>query len=430
MRNFFQIGLPWAISLGIVFFIGLELGSRNKVFLDSQQSAQQKLESPVIGVRTDDKKTKSSTNLGSPDTEKNSLVQRPLTVTYSPPLPPNLRRIMVDGSLVERMGAYMDALRGMDVNSVSEVVNAFEALPKGFGRHLEMKLLMRSWAKLDPLEALKYAENSLNDKSEHRFAISEVIAGWAVYDPSGATSFVNQYQDREPDSKNITNLMVGVVKGLAENDLSEANNFFLTIPEGDAKWQASTFLAQEYANLEINEAIQWAEKFPDDDEKMKKMVLGHLGAKLAQKDLEATARWAESMPANDTSEQVVSNLLSKWISQNPQQAANWASQINDSDKRVQAMKVMTKTWAIRDPVATAGWLNNFPPSAELDPVVSEFVNRIATRDPEGAVGWASSIVNKAEKQKALGHALKAWDRKNPKEASDWRSNNGLLRREE
>ena len=70
MRNFFQIGLPWAISLGIVFFIGLELGSRNKVFLDSQQSAQQKLESPVIGVRTDDKKTKSSTNLGSTDTEK------------------------------------------------------------------------------------------------------------------------------------------------------------------------------------------------------------------------------------------------------------------------------------------------------------------------------------------------------------------------
>ena len=185
--------------LGIVFYIGLEW-VRNKP-TDEHQSAQQKLESSVIESRTDDKKTKSSTNLGFPDTEKNSLVQRPLTVTYSPPLPPNLRRIMVDGSLVERMGAYMDALRGMDVNSVSEVVNAFEALPKGFGRHLEMKLLMRSWAKLDPLEALKYAENSLNDKSEHRFAISEVIAGWAVYDPGGATSFVNQYQDREPDSK-------------------------------------------------------------------------------------------------------------------------------------------------------------------------------------------------------------------------------------
>ena len=90
----------------------------------------------------------------------------------------------------------MDALRGMDVNSVSEVVNAFEALPKGFGRHLEMKLLMRSWAKLDPLKCIKYADNSLNDKSERRFAISEVIAGWAVYDPGGAISFVKQYQPK------------------------------------------------------------------------------------------------------------------------------------------------------------------------------------------------------------------------------------------
>ena len=430
MSIFFKIGLPWAISLGIVFYFGLELGSRSKVSHESEKSAQQKSQNRVIETRNYEKKTKNATNSRKVDNEQVSMVQRPSTVTYSPPLPPNLRKIMEDGSLEERMGAYMDALRGMDVNSVSEVVNAFEALPKGFGRHLEMKLLMRSWAKLDPLEALKYAENSLNEKSEHRFAISEVIAGWAVYDPGGAISFVKQYQNREPDSKNITNLMVGVVKGLAENDLSEANNFFLSLPEGDAKWQASTFLAQEYANLEINEAIQWAEKFPDDDEKMKKMVLGHLGAKLAQKDLEATARWAESMPANDTSEQVVSNLLSKWISQNPQQAANWASQINDSDKRVQAMKVMTKTWAIRDPVATAGWLNNFPPSTDLDPVVSEFVNRIATRDPERAVGWASSIVNKAEKQKALDHALKAWDRKDPKGANAWRSNNGLLPREE
>ncbi len=73
----------------------------------------------------------------------------------------------------------MDALRGMDFNTVNEVVDAFEALPKGYGRHLEMKLLMRSWADLDPLSALDYAQNSLDAKSERRFAISEVLAGWA-----------------------------------------------------------------------------------------------------------------------------------------------------------------------------------------------------------------------------------------------------------
>ena len=38
---------------------------------------------------------------------------------------------MEDGSVLERMGAYMDALRNMNLNSLGEVVDAFEALPKG-----------------------------------------------------------------------------------------------------------------------------------------------------------------------------------------------------------------------------------------------------------------------------------------------------------
>ena len=43
-------------------------------------------------------------------------------------------------------------------NNLGKVVDAFEALPKGYGRHLEMKLLMRSWANLDPVGALSYAQ--------------------------------------------------------------------------------------------------------------------------------------------------------------------------------------------------------------------------------------------------------------------------------
>ena len=176
--------------------------------------------------------------------------------------------------------------------------------------------------------------------------------------------------------------MVGIVKGLAEDDLNIADDFFRTLPEGSAKWQASTFLVQEYAELGTDEAIRWAEQFPGEDERMWSMIFGQLSSKLAQKDLEGAATWAANMPMGKASEQVVSNLLSRWTSQDPQQAAEWASQIQESEKRVQAMKLLTNKWSLRDPVATASWLNNFPPSEELDPVVGEFVNRISSRDPE------------------------------------------------
>ena len=426
MSLFFKIGLPWAISLGVVFYFGLTLGSKRDNPMDAPAQLNEETSSHSNDPNQNTVKIKNAklTSRQSKETNSTSTVNRS-RVSYSPPLPPNLRRIMEDGSILERMGAYMDALRGMDINSLGEVVDAFEALPKGYGRHLEMKLLMRSWANLDPVSALTYAENSLDEKSERRFAMTEVLAGWAIRDSTAAISWVEQYQTMNPDSKNGTNLMVGIVKGLAENDLSMADEFFRTLPEGNAKWQASTFLVQEFAEKGTEEAIRWAEQFPGTDERMRAMILGQLSSKLAQKDLEGAATWAAGMQMGKASEQVVSNLLSRWTSQDPKQAAAWASQIPDAEKRVQAMKLLTNKWSMRDPVATAGWLNNFPPSPELDPVVEEFVDRISSRDPEGAVGWAASIINQEQKEKALQKALRAWDRKNPEQAKAWRLANNV-----
>ena len=99
----------------------------------------------------------------------------------NPTMPPNLQRIIQGGDIVERLGTYLDAVRSMDRSNVSQVVKAFEELPGGYGRHLEMKLLMRSWANFDPEGALAYASNSLDAKSERRFGVSEALAGWAAW---------------------------------------------------------------------------------------------------------------------------------------------------------------------------------------------------------------------------------------------------------
>ena len=423
MSVFFKVGLPWAISLGVVFYIGLELGSKIQNEKHSPDSSVLNRKFSQAYSKKQILKLDSSIQIN-PEKSSHKDDFRELNPVYSPPLPPNLIKIMEEGDMVERMGAYMDALRRMDESSLLEVVEAFESLPKGYGRHLEMKLLMRSWANIDPFSALNYAENSLDEKSEQRFAMTEVLAGWAKRDPNSAIAWVKDRQVENPDSKKNDNLLVGVVKGLAENDLKTADDFFRTLPQGNAKWQASTFLAQEYAKKGTNEAIKWAEQFPKEDQRMRSMILGQMGSKLAQSDLKGTANWVESMPIDKASEQVMSNLLSRWASQAPQEAAIWSSQLPDSAKRIQAMKLLTTKWSLRDPVATAGWLNTFPPSAELDPVVGEFVNRISSRDPEGAVGWATSIIDQDQRNRAVDQALRAWNRRNPKEANAWKIENG------
>ena len=102
---------------------------------------------------------------------------------------------MEGGDIIERLGAFLDAVRAMDKGNVTDVVSAFEALPKGYGRHLEMKLLMRSWSAIDPISALAYANESLDPKSERRFGVSEILAGWANRNPNEAIAWAqtNQY---------------------------------------------------------------------------------------------------------------------------------------------------------------------------------------------------------------------------------------------
>ncbi len=150
MRIFLKIGLPWAFSLGMVFFIGLKLGKKEEVSpLLTSISSEAESKNP-------NKRENSAMSPGLIP-QNQTTTQNSSDIVKSPPLPPNLIRIMKGGGVLERMGSYLDALRSMDSSNVQDVVGAFEALPAGYGRHLEMKLLMRSWSAINPESALKYA---------------------------------------------------------------------------------------------------------------------------------------------------------------------------------------------------------------------------------------------------------------------------------
>ena len=421
MKTFIKLGLPWVGSLALVFYLGLKLGVSSQIELREDRPIEV---SGSLARGTPVQKVRSSTSLSLaknnslPEPAPNQLIQSKFT---NPSLPPNLKRIMEGGDMIERMGAYLDAVRAMDKGNVLEVVNAFEALPKGYGRHLEMKLLMRSWAAIDPEAALKYASDSLDAKSERRFGISEVLAGWANRDPEGAIQWAraNNSSDKPEDNP----LLLGVIKGLAEQNLDSANQVFRNLPEGSARWQASTFLAQKYTEMGFDRAIEWANQFPKGDERMRETILGQMGARLARQDIAATAQWVTSMKNDKASHRVMDNLLTQWVTKDASAASEWINQIPEEEKKYYGMKQLTSRWALTDPIATAEWLNSFPPRAEMDPVVNEFVNRISTRDPEGAAGWALSIVDPKTKEKAVNKAVSAWSRIDPEKAKAWQQAN-------
>jgi hypothetical protein len=409
MNIFLKIGLPWAVSLGVIFFIGLTLGSKvivtNKELKEGADHPKSNFSS---GLESEKKKT--AKVIEEVDLE-------PFNSNHSPAMPPNLLRIMQGGDIVERLGSYLDAVRSMDKSNVKQVVKAFEELPKGYGRHLEMKLLMRSWASFDPEGALAYASTSLDAQSEKRFGISEALAGWAVLDYDAAVSWANANNPGKKEGDNP--LLVGILKGLVETDLEAANRLFLSLPKGSAKWQSSAILADLFSEKGPPHAIAWVQNYPKDDPKLREAVLGQISSKLVQDNIEETSRWAQSMAMEPGALRVVDNIISHWASLNPQAASSWIDNLQNEDKKKHAMKQLSDRWASIDPVATAEWLNSQESSPMLDPAIAAFVLRIKEQDPEGATGWAQSITDQNLREESLKSAVNAWMHKDPEKAKTW-----------
>ena len=408
MNAFIKIGLPWAISLALVFYLGLHLGSNVEKFTTNSSASS----APHKQIEALPKENDRGNIIQVQKTNPTEFIPE-----KNPAMPPNLQRIMQGGDIVERLGSYLDAVRSMDRSNVKQVVKAFEELPEGYGRHLEMKLLMRSWVNFDPEGALSYASNSLNAKSEKRFGITEALAGWAVRDEKAAIAWAQANHSGQDKGDNP--LLVGIVKGLMETDLDAANRLFLSLPTGTARWQASSLLAEKFAKQDPPKAIQWAQNYPSDDPRMRETVLGQIGAKLARQDLEATANWAKSMAPEPGADRVTENLITQWAKKDPQAASQWANNLTSPQKKMHAMAELSRRWALTDPVATAEWLNAQPSSTQLDPAIANFVSSIQARDPEGATGWAQSISDLELRERTLNRSLDAWLQTDPVRAEAW-----------
>ena len=104
--------------------------------------------------------------------------------------PADLVQAMTSPDLINRWGAFLDAVRTLDENNVEQVVAAFETLPTGYERNMEMRLLMQAWAEFDPKAALSYAQALEN--SESRLAITEAMTAWGKNSPDAALAWINE----------------------------------------------------------------------------------------------------------------------------------------------------------------------------------------------------------------------------------------------
>jgi len=343
-----------------------------------------------------------------PPAVKIEYVERPArAITRS-----NVSRVLEDNDPVARMTALTEMLQNLTPENAAIMVESFDNMPEGFDRGWEKNLLLHAWAKVDGEGAIEYATgNNRRGGWGGQMAAYSVLSGWATDDPAGAEDWARAKTDNKDNG-----YMVGVIHGVARNNLQAATDLTYDLPYGRNRGRAVDALVNGYFQQGANAAANWARNLPGEDERLKAGITTRVVGKLAKSDPLASASLAMTLPEGESRQKAIEEVADEWSEEAPARAANWVDDLQDPSLRSEAMTEVVGNWAREDPEATAAWLNSYERTPEMDKPFERFARSIAPENPESAMIWANQIQNDKRREDALGRLANDWLKRDPEAA--------------
>ena len=401
MTNKILVGSIWAASLAVAYLVGY-MGQDSTLTAGSGgELASQSPDKPLKRAQTKEKKGLPA-NIYAP--EKKSSTEYPKGGSAEPVearLPTQaeetseetntdyLLALMKSDNPIERMSAFTQALKTPTSANLKAAIEAYEALPGGFGRASELKMLTYAWAQVDPEGALAWMEKQ--DGHERRVGFGTILHSWAEKDSEAAIAWAKAHHEGEDNP-----YFIGIVNGMADNNLAGATELMMSLPYGRYRGHAATMLMEKQWNKGEDVALRWVDTLEKGT--LKDYVVGRVAGKIAREDLSRAATWAEEMPEGGERTRAVETVADRWAEKDPVAAAQWVDSMPAGESRSEGMQEVVREWARKDPAAAAQWLNKYPASADMDKPVEALVRTVATKDPKNALTWAESITD--EKRRA------------------------------
>ena len=148
------------------------------------------------------------------------------------------------------------------------------------GRSRELAMLMHSWAAFDGDAALTYLKENHEGRSAW-MAYGTALSSWAQNDADGAIQWaMDNHKPREDGRGGSDNwYLVGVVRGIAKNDLQRAGETLEMMEFGRARGEAMRSVAEAYLETDPATARTWAAAI--EDERLRAGTIGMIADRLA-----------------------------------------------------------------------------------------------------------------------------------------------------
>jgi len=306
---------------------------------------------------------------------------------------------------LEQMSAFLQLCQNLDDETIKVMIEAYEKKDwDGIDAMLFLNYFTYAWARHDPIAALEWSKT--RDPFIEQDLVSEaMLSGWASVNPQAALKWARENKSiRDEEQKRGNELLIGVMKGMAETDLVGATelmkelDYVLYLDKA-----ASTLMASAWAKGE-QAAIDWVDSFPEG--KARNSAFEALGKRLIREDIDRAVEWVDSMDESEIKTNIARETAEAMVILSPEKAADWVARMPVGEARSASMERVVSEWVEQDPVATAEWLNQFSSDQQIDGALAIFSHEIAKKDPQSALQWAQAIEDPKRKERATGYVKK------------------------
>lgn len=328
------------------------------------------------------------------------------------PVGERLAAIVRMGDPLDRQTALMAMLEKLGPGEFAAVAEQYRLLDHYGKSGGEYDLILRSWAKADPLAALEYTMAQPNGRG----AAGVVLSAWAGRDAAAAENWALANFKGEGANP----FLPAVIRGIAAYDIAHAKQLTESLPAGDEQRDAVDAITRALFVQGLDAAMEFPKGIQDP--KLRAGFVGEIARRLTDKDPAQAATWLAGMTDANDQNRAARGVAEALARQDPQVAATWLRQLQP-EARAEAARGIIPKMSQGDIAGTAQWVNTLSGIPNYDRVVEEFVWSCDFRAPEQSAAWIRGVADQERQARLYHQMLGEWAKRDAAAVKNWVASN-------
>ncbi|MDB4353687.1 hypothetical protein N9Z02_00115 [Akkermansiaceae bacterium] len=407
-KRFSLIASAWIASCGAAYY----LGSASSSPLSNQTK-------PDMGLPKQNRVSSRSLTGNSSSSETGRVATRlnPKNWSAEADLAAEIVELAKLNDPIARAQGMLSLVDKISPEQFTEIVAAFRALGMTRERMSEYAILLTAWAKVDPVSALDYATKNTGTS----FARQTILASWVQTQPEAAIAWAQNNFDETKNSQEANPWIVGIIKGIASQDISRASQLLQDLPYSQGRGEALDAVLGELTNQGSEKAKNWISDLTD--ERLQAGAAARLATNLAGEEPEQALEWASSI-SEESLLRASPEIIGNWAVDAPDLAKNWIGSQTEEIQAVAARGLMSAI-ASKDPADASAWLSQHEGNPAFDDAIQSFVYGTIQKESELSASWIIKMTDARKKEGLFHRVLGGWMREDSPGAMNFIQNNDV-----